>query len=328
MRSHHPMREAIRSTMALTLGAAITTLPASAATTLTVGKSIATSDPEMAVDVGEAVGIFKKHGLDLKIVNFAGGSKMTQALVAGGIDIADGAGTEMALVDKGAPMLAVCESSSTFPFVAIGVPWDSAIQSLKQLEGKKIGITSAGSLTDWLALDLARKNGWGNDGVTTVAIGGGAVSTIAGLTQHLVDAAIANTSLFLKLQEEKKGRLLAPITDYEGPAASGMIFAANSLIAKEPDAVRAFLAGWIESVDYIFTHKAETVKIESTVTGFPESVMAQAYDIDMKGHLFVKDCRFDEESLTTLKRSLVDLNSMPVSTDMSKLYTDAYLPKR
>ena len=70
------------------------------------------------------------------------------------------------------------------------------------------------------------------------------------------------------------------------------------------------------------------MKIESTVTGFPESVMAQAYDIDMKGHLFVKDCRFDEESLTTLKRSLVDLNSMPVSTDMSKLYTDAYLPKR
>jgi ABC-type nitrate/sulfonate/bicarbonate transport system substrate-binding protein len=322
------MRAALRSTLALALGAAITTLPAIAATKLTVGKSIATSDPEMAVDVGEAVGIFKKHGLDLEIVNFAGGSKMAQALVAGSIDIADGAGTEMALVDKGVPMLAVCESSSTFPFVAIGVPWDSAIQSLKQLKGKKIGITSAGSLTDWLAHDLARKNGWGDDGVTTVAIGGGADSTIAGLTQHLVDASIANTSLFLKLQEEKRGRLLAPITDYEGPAASGMIFAANSLIAKEPDAVRAFLAGWIESVDYIFTHKVETVKIESTVTGFPESVMAQAYDIDMTGHLFVKDCRFDEESLTTLKRSLVDLNSLPASTDMSKLYTDTYLPKR
>jgi ABC-type nitrate/sulfonate/bicarbonate transport system substrate-binding protein len=322
------MRVAIRSTIALALGAAVTTLPATAATTLTVGKSITTSDPEMAVDVGEAVGIFKKHGLDLKIVNFAGGSKMTQALVAGGIDIADGAGSEMALVAKGVQMMAVCESSSTFPFVAIGVAWDSPIGSLQQLKGKKIGITSAGSLTDWLAHDLALKRGWGNDGITSVAIGGGADSTIAGLTQHLVDAAIANTSLFLKLQVEKRGRLVAPITDYEGPAASGMIFAAKSLIAKDPDALRAFLAGWIESVDYILTHKAETVKIESAVTGFSESVMAQAYDIDMKGHLFVKDCRFDEESLTTLKRSLVDLKSLPASTDMSKLYTDAYLPKR
>jgi ABC-type nitrate/sulfonate/bicarbonate transport system substrate-binding protein len=54
-------------------------------------------------------------------VIFQGGSKMTQALVADSIDIADGAGTEMALVAKGAPMMAVCESSSTFPFVAIGI---------------------------------------------------------------------------------------------------------------------------------------------------------------------------------------------------------------
>ena len=327
MRSHL-VRDAIRGTIALVLGAAITASPANAATKLVIGKSVPTSDPEMAVDVGETVGIFKKQDLDLKIVNFQGGSKMTQALVAGSIDIADGAGTEMALVAKGAPMIAVCESSSTFPFVAVGVAWDSPIQSLKQLKSKKIGITSAGSLTDWLAHDLARKEGWGDDGVTSVAIGGGAESIIAGLTQHLVDASIANTSLFLKLQEEKRGRLVAPITDFEGPAASGMIFAANSVIAKEPDAVRAFLAGWIEAVDYIFTHKAETATIESAVTGFSESVMAEAYDIDMKGHLFVKDCRFDEESLTTLKRSLVELKSLPASTDMSKLYTDAYLPKR
>ena len=46
------VRKAIRSTIALALGAAITTLPATAATKLTVGKSITTSAPEMAVDVG------------------------------------------------------------------------------------------------------------------------------------------------------------------------------------------------------------------------------------------------------------------------------------
>jgi hypothetical protein len=37
--------------------------------------------------------------------------------------------------------------------------------------------------------------------------------------------------------------------------------------------VRAFIAGWIETVDFIRTHKAEIVKIESEITGFSESVM-------------------------------------------------------
>src|SRR5262245_40572229 len=40
-------------------------LPA-AATTLTVGKAAPNSDPIIPVNVGDKLGIFKKHGLDLK----------------------------------------------------------------------------------------------------------------------------------------------------------------------------------------------------------------------------------------------------------------------
>src|ERR1700733_6049629 len=69
--------------------------PASAQTTLIVGKANPTSDAIIPVDVGDKLGIFKKHGLDLKIVDFGGGSKMVQALTAGALDIGDGAGTEM-----------------------------------------------------------------------------------------------------------------------------------------------------------------------------------------------------------------------------------------
>jgi NitT/TauT family transport system substrate-binding protein len=148
--------------------------PAAADTALTVGKANATSDAIIPVDVGERLGIFKKHGLDLKIVEFGGGSKMAQALVAGSIDIGDGAGTEMAFVAKGAPMLAVCESTGPAPFLGIGVPWDSPVKKLEDLKGKLIGVSSPGSFSDWSGRQLARKFGWGEDGVKTVAIGGGA----------------------------------------------------------------------------------------------------------------------------------------------------------
>jgi ABC-type nitrate/sulfonate/bicarbonate transport system substrate-binding protein len=206
------------------------------------------------------------------------------------------------------------------------VPYDSPIKSVDQLKGRKIGISSAGSLTDWLAQQLAAKKGWGENGVTTVAIGNNASSIIAAFRQGLVDADISVASLFLTMEENKTGRLLVPVTDFVGPAASGAIFATEKLMKSNPEALRAFLAGWIETVDYMRSHKAETVKIQSGITGFPESVMSKVYDLTIG--MFTKDCRFDRESLATLKQSFVALKRLPESTDMSTLYTEAFLPKK
>src|SRR5262249_3662761 len=181
---------------AMAVGAAAS-VPASAETTLTVGKASPTSDAIIPVNIGDELGIFKKHGLDLKIIDFGGGSRMVQGLVAGSIDIGDGAGTEMAFVAKGAPMLAVCESTGPAPFLSVGVPWDSPIKTLEDLKGKTIGVSSTGSFSDWSGRQLARAFGWGDGGVKTVAIGGGPAPASAALRAHLVDAVIGNTSQFL-----------------------------------------------------------------------------------------------------------------------------------
>ncbi len=293
--------------------------------TLTVGKANPTSDAIIPVNVGDKLGIFKKHGLDLKIVNFGGGSKMVQGLTAGAIDIGDGAGTEMAFVAKGAPMLAVCESTGPAPFLGVGVPWDSPIKRLEDLKGKNIGVSSPGSFSDWSGHQLARHFGWGENGVKTVAIGGGPAPIRAGLRAHLVDAVISGTSLFLQFEETKEGRLIAPVSTFEGNVGSGALFASKALMASKPDAIRAFIAGWLETVDYMRTHKAETVKIETALNHFSERVMSREYDLTIAMH--TKDCRFDPESLSTLKRSFVEMKLVPGDVDMSKLYTEAYLPK-
>jgi NitT/TauT family transport system substrate-binding protein len=305
--------------------AAAALAPAYAQTTLTVGKANATSDAIIPVNVSDKLGFFKKHGLDLKIVDFGGGSKMVQALAAGAIDIGDGAGTEMAFVAKGAPMLAVCESTAPAPFLGVGVPWDSPIAKLEDLKGKTIGVSSPDSFSDWSGHELARKFGWGPDGVKTVAIGGGPAPIRAALRAHLVDAAISGTSLFLAFEEAKEGRLIAPVSSFEGNVASGALFASKALIASNPDAIRAFIAGWIETVDYMRAHKAETVKLTSGINHFSENVMSREYDLTIG--MYTKDCRFDPQSLATLQRSFVEMKLTDGEPDMSKLYTEAYLPK-
>ena len=309
--------------VALLLGVAA--VPAAADTTLTVGKASPTSDAIIPVNVGVELGIFKKHGLDVKIVELGGGSKMAQAVAAGSVDIGDGAGSEMAFVAKGAPMIAVCETTAPAPFLAVGVPWDSPIKKVDDLKGKKIGVSNSGSFSDWSARQLARKKGWGENGVTTVAIGNGVAAVTAALRTHQIDAMVTGTNVFLALEEKKEGRLLAPVSTWEGNVASGALYASNEIIAKNPDAVRAFVAGWIETVDYMRAHKAETVKIEAALNHFGESVMAREYDLVIG--MYTKACRFDKESLAALKQSFVDLKLVPGEPDMSKLYTEAYLPK-
>jgi ABC-type nitrate/sulfonate/bicarbonate transport system substrate-binding protein len=97
------------------------------------------------------------------------------------------------------------------------------------------------------------------------------------------------------------------------------------MINTHPEAVRAFVAGWVETVDFIRTHKGETVKLESAITHLPESVMAKEYDIT-HGNLFTEACEFDDRSITELKRALVALKLLPDSADLSKFYTTAFLP--
>jgi ABC-type nitrate/sulfonate/bicarbonate transport system substrate-binding protein len=321
----HRMNRRLLAAAALAFALAAPAEGVSAQTALTVGKAAPNADPIIPVNVGDKLGIFKKHGLDLKIVNFSGGSKLAQAIAAGSVDIGDGAGTEMAHVAKGAPMLAVCETAGPAPFLSIGVPYDSPVHSIADLKGKKIGVSTAGSLTDWLTKELARKQGWAPQDVNAVAIGNGVANVTAAFRAHLVDADVSTTSLFLTMEEQKIGRLLFPVTKFAGSMAAGTLYASKGLMDSNPDAVRAFVAGWIETVDFIRSHKAQTVKIESAVTGFPESVMSREYDLTVG--MFTKDCRFDEESLATLRRSFVDLKLLSEAPDMSKLYTHKFLPK-
>jgi NitT/TauT family transport system substrate-binding protein len=316
-------RNRVRAAVAIALGSVLMLSPAWADTKLVVGKSAPDAESLIPINVGDQLGLFKKHGIDVTIVDFAGGSKMIQAMTAGSIDIGDGAGTQMAFTAKGVPMLAICESTTTLPYTSIGVPWDSPIKSKEQLKGKKVGVSSAGSMTDWLAQELMRVEGWGPDGFTRVMIGSGS-SAGAAFRNDLIDAYIGGTTTFLGMEEKQVGRLLIPVTDYVGRMASGTLFASNHLIETNPDAIRAFLAGWLETTAYIHTHKAESVKIESTVTGFSESVMSKEYDL--VNSMYSDDCKFDPESLATLQRSFVQLQLLDAPPDMSKLYTEAYLP--
>ena len=320
------MREIFLCSVALAALAMLGVPPSQAADKLNIGKASPNSSPMLPVDVGAKTGIFAKHGLDAEISSFGGGAKLHQAMAAGSIDIGVGAGPELALIAKGSPELAICNATAPLPFIGISVPQDSNVHSVDDLKGTKMGVSSVGSLTYWLARELGRTHGWGVDGVTTVAIGGESAGIIAAFRTHAVDADIGSTSLIFAMEEQKEGRFLISAASYVGNISSGTIFATKHLIETNPDLIRRFLAAWFETVAFMKQNKAETVKIASEMTGFSAAVQSKEYDLTIG--MYSDDGKFDAESLANLERSFADLKLLDTKPDMSKLYTEAFLPKR
>jgi NitT/TauT family transport system substrate-binding protein len=296
-----------------------------ASVTLRVGKASPTAATMVPLEVGAKEGIFAKQGLELQIFDFAGGAKLHQAMAAGSLDLGVGAGTDLALLAKGSPELAVCNGAGPLLFIGMAVPKDSAAKSLADLKGARIGVTTVNSLTYWLALELARQRGWGPAGVTPIAIGGASSSILAAFRTRMVDAGIVSTGLAFQMEDQGEGRLLAPVSSWAGDLGGSTVFATRALIASDPDAIRRFLRGWFDAVRFMRANRDETVKIAAQMTGLPLAIQAKEYDLTLP--MFNTDGHFDAQILATLKRSFADLKLLDTPPDMTRLYTEEFLPK-
>ncbi len=103
-----------------------------------------------------------------------------------------------------------------------------------------------------------------------------------------------------------------------------VIYATNKIIEKNPKAVTEFLAGWFETIKWMRTHKAESVKFIAPIIGSDEKVTGWTFDQLMP--IMRDDGHFDPKALETLAQSWVDLHVLKSKPDMSKLYTEKYLP--
>jgi len=293
------------------------------AETLNVAKGGPQSFSFSPVDIGLAEGFFQKRGLDAKLSNFDGATKLHQAIAAGDIDIALASGPDMAFIAKGSPARSVAAMASQPSMLSVVVAADSPIKSAADLKAKKLSVTSTGSLTYWLAHQLSRKEGWGLDGIDVVALGA-QTAQMAALRTHQTDAMVMDLTAAYRLEESHDGRIIATFGDIVPNFHMHVIHAANAILAKNPDAVRRFLAGWFETIAYMRTHRAETVAIVARVVNVPEHIADRAYDVVMP--VMSSDGCFDPKALAVLRHSYVEMGLLDAEPDMSKLYTEAYLP--
>ncbi len=100
--------------------------------------------------VAEKEGYFKKHGLDVKVLNIPGGTQGAQALLSGGTDVsyADPSSTVSAIA-AGAQLVEVMAITTIMPYYLVGAP---GVKSISDLKGKRVGSSGLGLSASRLAL--------------------------------------------------------------------------------------------------------------------------------------------------------------------------------
>jgi len=231
----------------------------------------------------------------------------------------------MAQIVKGVPMRAAGVIANTVANIGILVSANSPIKTLADLKGKKIGITTAGSLTDWMIRELNRSQGWGKDGTQAVAIGSSRAGNMAALKTGSIDALIDDYSTVFDQTGAKEMRLLAKASTFSRDFVREVIFATDTTMKERPDALRRFVKGWLDSIAFVKSHRAESMIVGSKVQSISAEDYGKMYDAAIS--MFSDTGRFDAEKLEVLRSSFVELGILPTAPDMNTLYTEEFLPK-
>lgn len=307
--------------VALATALVLSATRADAAETLRVGKAVPEAFSFTPLDIGIRKGFFKENGLDIAEIASAGDAKLQQAMASDSIDIGIGSGPGLAFIVKGSPVTGVADMAGPPLLLAIVVRPDGP-KTVADLKGKKISVSTAGSLTYWLVSQTSRRQGWGPNGITVLPMGA-MVGQLAALRRHDIDGTIMDISTAYDLVKKGEGRILVRFTDLTD-FITHVIFATNKLIATRPDTIRSFLKGWFKTIAFMRANKAETVAIDTQVLQKDADVMGRTYDDVMP--MFSSDGHFNPKGLHVLAKSFVDLHTLPTEPDMEKLYTEAFLP--
>jgi NitT/TauT family transport system substrate-binding protein len=297
--------------------------PAAAADLLRVGNVGAVAFSFVPTNVGKEVGIFAKNGLDIQIIGFGGDAKLQQAMAANAVDVGLGSGPGMAFILKGSPVKAIAAIAGPPLIFALVVRADNSVKTVDDLKGKKVGISTVGSATSWLMSEVSRQHGWGYIGFDEVPIGDNA-TRLAALKSGSIDGCVVDIGSALNFVQHGDGRILMRFGDVAKNFIMHVIFATDKAMAEKPDDLRAFVKGWFESVAYMRTHKAKSVEIAQSVMHTNAQTTSEIYDELMP--MFTNDGHFDPKALAVLRRSFVEMKILPSEPDVSKLYTEAFLP--
>ena len=226
--------------------------------------------------------IFEKHGLDAEVVLMSGSGIASRALVAGSVEISPIATpTVMNAVLAGSDMVIL---GHTMPGVVQALMVRPDIKKDEDLKGKSVGVTTFGSLTDFLVRHLAKKKGMNPDKDFALLQVGGDADRLLALKQGKIPAATLSHPAFVLAQRDGFTMLWDFFKEVDYPWSE--IASRRATIRQDRDLIMRYMRAHIEGIAR-FKQEPELAKkiIKKTLRLDDDSLAQESWELFAKHRL-------------------------------------------
>jgi ABC-type nitrate/sulfonate/bicarbonate transport system substrate-binding protein len=224
-------------------------------------------------EAAKAQKLFEKEGITAELTVYRGGAECFEALAAGAADLILDAPSLPAAGRKKGVMSKVVANGAMGNFGwQLMVPAKSPL-GIKDLNGKKVGITSAGSGSDLLALWTIQDK---KVDFTRVPVGGGGL--VPNLLAGNIDAAVVYSPLSFQIAKSGEGHaILDYAVDVPPNLTSGWI-ATDKFAKEKPEVLQKALNALYGGLMFMRKNREEAVKLIAELYEMPSDIAAAEYE--------------------------------------------------
>lgn len=291
----------------------------------------------LPLTIAEQLKYFEAEGLEVEIVDFAGGARALQAVVGGSADVVSGAFEHtLNMQAKGQPMRAfVLMGRAPQIVLAISNKTLPNYKGLADLKGKKIGVTAPGSSTNIMANFVLGKAGVKPNEVSYIGVGA-AQGAVAAMRSGQIDAISNLDPVITILARANDVRIVSDTRDvaeadkvFDGPMPAACLYAPSAFTDKNPNTAQALASAIVRANKWIQrAGPSEILKVvpESFLLG-DRAVYIDAF-LKAKGALS-PDGLFPDAGSATAQRALasVDEAIRGAKLDLKANYTNEFARK-
>ena len=232
---------------------------------------------EIPFRVALAKGFFKAQGLEIEPIFVRGGPAAMAAMASGQVDFASIGGAQAVIRSKarGLDVAIIGAISNATNYQLLG---NKETRTLEDLKGKIVGVTGAGSFSDFAMRTFLRKQNINPEKDVALRAIGGTVLRAAALERGLVSAAPFSPEDAVRLMKEGYPLIANLAQSLNIPQS--IIVGRNEMMEKYPETTKRFLKALVLGVNLARSNKKEAIKAgyEAGLKGDPENVSA-AWDL-------------------------------------------------